>query len=146
MLMAYNGMLMAFICVFRWILCLIRVGPSAFPMNSLPDSCWALRVSDEFSAWFVYRARPGPSALDGRLQKKRVLEKTDMLYIRKRACLSRFQRFPRFPWSQVRMSVVPSAQVPIYTRTPHWIAIPGLQVSGYSEVINVRCFCFPVFL
>ena len=55
-------------------------------MNSLPDSCWALRVSHEFSAWLVYRARagpgPGPSALDGRLQKKRVLEETDMLYIR----------------------------------------------------------------
>ena len=35
---------------FRYILCLIRGGPSAFPMYSLPDSWRAPRVSDEFSA------------------------------------------------------------------------------------------------
>ena len=29
-------------------------------MNSLPDSCWALRGSDEFSACSAPRARPGP--------------------------------------------------------------------------------------
>ena len=81
-----------------------------FSMNSLADSCAGPGPG------------PGPSALD-------------MLYITKRQCLSRFQGFP---WSQLWMSVVPSAQVPIYTRTPHWIAIPAPRCGGLFNEFGMK--------
>ena len=60
-------------------------------MNSLPDSCWALRVSDEFSAWFVHQARSWAWAralgFGRQTSKKHILEK-NMSYSMKRTCLS----------------------------------------------------------
>ena len=76
-----------FLCAFRWILCLICV-PGQGP-------------------------GPGPQLWTADFKKTRS-GKNNMLCIWKRQCSRRCQRFPRFPWSQVRMSVVPSARVHIY--------------------------------
>ena len=89
---AFLFVLDAFICVldsfyvFSMHLMRFRCICMRFSMHSLPDSCSGRGPG------------PGPQLWTADKQK-RVLEKADMLYIRKRKCLSRFKWFPWFPRS-----------------------------------------------
>ena len=118
-----------------------------FSMNSLPDSCWALRVSDEFSAWFAYRARPGPGPGPGPgpqlwtadLKKTRPGKNWQAIHQKK----SMFEQISTI--STISMIPSPDECSPkcpspyIYTH-PHWIAIPAPRCGGLSMYYTTHHF------